>query len=601
MANSGKSPKKTRNLKKVPTANKPSVETLRKKGVTVKQNTPKEKKEKQVPPSSVSVKKKTSSSVKKKAPETKIPKNKNVPKEKTEKDLISITKKEKDFSVQKKEKVIKKEEASPKKKAPAKIIESAREDGPRLKDHSSEKKEKQVPHFEENRKDKKIKKNVPKKVLTMEELRARRMKKIFCWVLFFCITILAIEGIYILYQNYQSEQKNVYYDALTSVAVDREEVVSVGSSFFKYSKNNSYTDGIEKGKFVKYDQRGNLLFEKMYEQGNNSTFTSVLVLEDGYLVTGSAEYSKYQTDNQIRDALLIKYNKKGDKIWEKTYKVLSNSSFQKAILTSDGYIVVGQSIYENMEMGNHTTGGGIIVKYDFDGNVIWEANHGGNKSGILRDVVEAGDAYYAVGRDSKDTGILVKFSKNGKYQWHKNYSYTDSEGFMGIAYSHQGLYVVGSRKILSGTDEEKEKSDRVTNNTDAVFIKYDLNGNIVFQKRFGGSSYERYNAILSSGDYLYVVGHTTSQDSGLKVTTDTDEMTGIVAKYDLNGHIVRKDVFGGSNNDNLLAIATDNSNLYIAGYSNSKDGNLVTDFDNGKDYFGKYFKIDYRFRILQVE
>ncbi len=32
----------------------------------------------------------------------------------------------------------------------------------------------------------------------------------------------------------------------------------------------------------------------------------------------------------------------------------------------DGYLVIGQSILENMTIGNDPNGGAIMVKYDFD-------------------------------------------------------------------------------------------------------------------------------------------------------------------------------------------------------------------------------------------
>ena len=73
--------------------------------------------------------------------------------------------------------------------------------------------------------------------------------------------------------------------------------------------------------------------------------------------------------------MIIKYDKDGNIVWEKFYHVVTYTRFNKVIETSDGYVAIGQSIYANMEMGNNTTGGGIIVKYDKDGNEIWHNNH----------------------------------------------------------------------------------------------------------------------------------------------------------------------------------------------------------------------------------
>ena len=52
-------------------------------------------------------------------------------------------------------------------------------------------------------------------------------------------------------------------------------------------------------------------------------------------------------------------------------------------------------------------------------------------------------------------------------------------------------------------------------------------------------------------------------------------MTGLIVRYDINGNILKKEVLGGSNNDNLTNIATDGISFYVVGYSNSNNGNAI--------------------------
>ena len=424
-------------------------------------------------------------------------------------------------------------------------------------------------------------------------------KKWIIRIVVLCVTIILVETIYFIYHKIDMEHHTIYYDSLNSVSIDNMDIVLVGSSNFKYSKYYGYTNGLEKAKLIKYNSNGEILFEKMYDKGINTTFSSVISVSDGYVAVGSGEFSEQEQQDGGREAIIVKYSKDGNIIWEKYYQVVTNTRFNKVIETVDGYIAIGQSIYANMEMGNHTTGGGIIVKYDKDGNEIWHNNHGGMKSGNFNDVVEVNGDFYVVGKDATDSANLVKFNGNGEYQWHKNYSYTDEIGFTGIAYLEHSLYVVGAKKILpEGTGNE---DNRDTTNTDALLIKYDLDGNIIFEKNFGGSKYERYNSILTYRNDLYIVGHTTSTDAGLKINTDGELMTGILVRYDSNGNILKKESLGGSNNDNLTDIVTDGVSLYISAYSNSKDGNITTAKNNGKDYFGKVIKLDFKFRTLLVK
>lgn len=452
-----------------------------------------------------------------------------------------------------------------------------------------------------NNKSKKVAKkdkNKVKKKITIPTF-SKKTKICLLVVAIICIVIIVAEIGYLVYRQNYIDRNTIYYDSLNSLAIDDMDIVAVGSSNFRYSKNYSYTKGLEKAKIIKYDKNGKIVFEKMYKTGINTTFSSIINVSDGYIVVGSGVFSKEEQQNEAREAIIIKYDKEGNIVWEKFYQVVTNTRFNKVIATNDGYIVVGQSIYANMEMGNHTTGGGIIVKYDFDGNEVWHNNHGGMKSGNFNDVVEVNGEFYVVGKDATDSANIVKYDGNGQYKWHKNYSYTDGIGFTGIAYLDNSLYVVGSKKILpEGTGDSDQRN---TTNTDALLVKYDLDGKVILEKCFGGSNYERYNSILAYRNDLYVIGHTTSKDAGIKVSTDGELMTGILLRYDKNGNILKKVSFGGSNNDNLTDIITDSASIYISAYSNSGDGNMTTARNNGKDYFGKVVKLDFKFRTLMVK
>lgn len=428
---------------------------------------------------------------------------------------------------------------------------------------------------------------------------SKKTKIAFIVVAIICGLIIIAESIMLVLHFMDVEKNTTYYDMYNSVTLDDTDILAVGQSDFRYSDDYSYTKDYVKAKLIKYDKNGKILFEKMYEKGITTTFNSVITVDDGYIVVGSGIFSDKEMEAEGREAFIVKYDKDGNIVWENFYSVLTNTAFNKVILVDDGYIAIGQSIYANFEMGNHTTGGGIIVKYGFDGKEKWHNNHGGTKSGSFNDIVKVGSDFYVVGKDGVDSANIVKYDKTGKYLWHKNYRYTDALGFTGITYVDNSLYVVGSKKILpEGTTDE---DDRTTDNTDCLLVKYDLEGTIVFEKAFGGSSNERYNSIVSYHNNLYVVGHTTSKDAGLIIDTDGELLTGIAVRYDIDGNILKKVVYGGSNNETLTDIVTDGVSLFVSGYSNSKDSTVGTSKDNGKDYFGRIVKSDLKFRKLMVK
>lgn len=404
-----------------------------------------------------------------------------------------------------------------------------------------------------------------------------------------CILIILIEGVLFFYLKHKQDANSIYYDAYQMVVPDGNDYVAVGSSDFKYSKDHDYTNGIERGRLVKLDSNGKIILDVLYDRGLSSNFSSVLVHDDFYYVTGSGVFDEYQQENKIGDAFLIKFDKNGNKIWEKYYGVLSNTKFNKMILVSDGIVVIGQSIYEAMEVGNHSTGGGVIVKYDFDGNKIWNNNHGGNKSGNFNDIIEVDGDFYVVGKDATDSGNLIKFDKNGEYKWHKNFSYTDSLGLQDLIYFNDKIYVVGSKKIL----EDEKAEDRKTENTDGVILVFDKKGNQKKEVTFGGAKLERFTDIASDEEFIYITGVSDSLDSSLEIVKQSEENLsyGYVLKYDKNLELVSSKVLGGENNDILTNMELIDNKFYVSMYSNSKEGTIAKD-NNGKDYFGKVIEFN---------
>ena len=76
-------------------------------------------------------------------------------------------------------------------------------------------------------------------------------------------------------------------------------------------------------------------------------------VDDGYIAVGSYVYEEKQLSINTRDGLIVKYDFDGNVLWSKNYQVLGDTEFKKILVLEDGFLVVGQSIYENLEIGNH--------------------------------------------------------------------------------------------------------------------------------------------------------------------------------------------------------------------------------------------------------
>ena len=458
---------------------------------------------------------------------------------------------------------------------------------------------------------KKAKKEVDKSVVFK-----RRFKVVFIISLIIIISELVV--MYFINLNRESQIK--YIDNYYSIKNYDDYYLALGSSNFKYSKYNDikiyeYKDlneetqplvkaYAEQAKLVKLDKELNTIFESTFECDFDSTFYDAIIKDQDIYVVGSYVYNEEQVSSKTRDALLAKYNKDGKMEWFKNFQILGDTEFKKIILADDGLIVVGQSIYENMQIGTHDMGGAIILKYDFDGNIIWKNNFGGNKSGIFNDIVKVDDGYIAVGKDAANYGMIAKFTFDGYLLWVKNYANTDEYGFSRAFVKDDKIYIAGA----FNTSDEKDEEGNIIFEYDAAIFVYDLNGELVDLYSIGGSKLDRFNSLLLLDNSILAVGCTKSSDieiSGIKNTDLEDTIDGMIVEFDYSGKILETKSYAGKKNESLndiieAILETENlinntKNYIVVGYSNSK---IKVFKGNGKDYFSKVIKFDNKLNII---
>lgn len=367
--------------------------------------------------------------------------------------------------------------------------------------------------------------NKNKKVKVEKKDNSKLFKKIGI----ICGIVLVLELIIMLSMKIIRERNIDHVDALYDLIKADDGYIGVGISDFSSSDNINtkiyeYTDSTTKDKqniianqsrIAKYDSNFNLLWEKTYDNKYDSTFYNVLKVDDGYIAVGSLVSKYEQIEVNTRDALIVKYDSNGKELWHQTYHVLSDTEFYKAIDDGDGNIVViGQSIYENMEMGSHITGGGIIVRYDKDGNLLAHNNYGGNKSGSFNDIIKVDDGYIVCGKDATNYGIVVKYKKDfnrdskdttlisNKIAWQRTYSNTDNIGFSGMVINKDIIYVVGAVNVSN----EKDDKGNTKFKYDAGIVLYSLKGKQLDYYSIGDKTYHRFNSVILDNDNLILTG-----------------------------------------------------------------------------------------------
>ena len=417
-----------------------------------------------------------------------------------------------------------------------------------------------------------------------KELKVEQ-KKLVKWlrvIIVLCIAIIVIEVCYIGLSYYNRTKSVVYTDTLNSFKEIDDGYLVVGNSDFKNSEFNSYQKDYNKAKFAKYNSDFEVEFESAYTKGYSSYFSDVIEYNDGFIAVGGAQYDEQQVEDNATDGLVVLYDKEGKQVDTKSVQIAGDTTFNKVLLVDDGFIVVGQSILQNMVIGNDPDGGALIIKYDFDLNEVWRANYGGSKSAIFNDAVIDGDYLYLVGKDATRYGVIAKYTLDGEKVFVKSYEYTDTVGFSSIVKVGDEFFVAGSKTInIDAKDEDKV--------TEGLVVKYDADGNVLDEVTFSRNNALRFNKIVSDGDDLIVVGHTYKKDE--EKSTDKYnylDYRGIIVKYNTDLEKKANNKENGSGVDYFSDVIVTDDGYLVGGATSSEE--LGSNNKDYRTYFLKYNK-----------
>lgn len=132
-----------------------------------------------------------------------------------------------------------------------------------------------------------------------------------------------------------------------------------------------------------------------------------------------------------------------------------------------------------------------------------------------------------------------------------------------------GLLVVGSTESINGD---------ITNHIsgmDALIIKLDLSGNILWSKCLGGTGFDELNALEITFDGgIIVCGVTSSNDFDISGNHGASDY--MIMKLDSSGNLLWQKCFGGTADDHAYDIhQTSDSGFIVAGESYSADGDVI--------------------------
>jgi len=310
------------------------------------------------------------------------------------------------------------------------------------------------------------------------------------------------------------------------------------------------------------------------ERGQAGEKTWDIIKVDAYLyVLGNI----WAEQNNL-DLILLKYTEDGQLIWNKTWD--GGFDDEGLVITSDGSsLYVGGLTF--VEFGGAMTSRALLQRYDLEGNLLVTKTWGDNVDGHYEvdGLALVGDYLYVShwnatrGTPMRSTAIVKKIEKtflsDTDWLWSRSIGdpvkFTTVDGH--IYADNTGVWITG--RINS--------SDFFVGG-DAYLTKFDSNGNQLWTQAFGGDYFDNALSLVSDGEYIYITGWTQ-----VNPMTGFDGIDAMLAKYDLDGNMVWEKTIGGDKLELSRGVAADDTYLYVtyitASWGNGRTDTILAQYD----------------------
>ncbi len=245
-----------------------------------------------------------------------------------------------------------------------------------------------------------------------------------------------------------------------------------------------------------------IAFQKTYGGINPDEGHSVQQTADGGYIIGGYSNSFGANDG---DVYLLKIDSIGDTLWSKTYGGSAVDYGRSVQQTTDGgYVIAGHS-----DFGPFSGGDQYIVKTDVNGTLMWSKAIGEGASDISYSIQQTADGGYIVsGTQWSFTGgldlYLIRMDTIGNIIWARSYGGGSFKNHYGrsVQQTTDGGFIIAGETNRSG-------------NYDIFLVKINANGDTLWTKTYGGSSWDVGYSVQQTADGGFIIaGETTSFGPG---------------------------------------------------------------------------------------
>ncbi len=278
-------------------------------------------------------------------------------------------------------------------------------------------------------------------------------------------------------------------------------LLPVDDGFLAVGSSCSIINNTTVGWALKLDSEGNMLWNQtyLYHTAVGTEIRYAANLTDGYLLVGNV----FQSTGDI-DGYIARTDLEGNIVWQTFRGGASIDKLFGGVVANDGDFYVYGLTYSYGD----GTAAGWVIKLEGDGTMVWNHIYGQGEDTTLRSAVVADDGCVVAGyQDPHSTGsyvfCLYKVASDGDVVWNQTYGGSQSQKAYSITKASDGGYV------LVGDVTSPQTS------TDALAVKVDTDGQMVWRQQVGGSQADSPSYVTPTQDGGYLLaGFTFSYGAG---------------------------------------------------------------------------------------
>ena len=178
-------------------------------------------------------------------------------------------------------------------------------------------------------------------------------------------------------------------------------------------------------------------------------------------------------------------------------------------------------------------------------DILWEKSYGGKQADYLTDAIPTADYGFILGGSSltpnRDNPLskgnydycIWKVKENGDIEWQKSYGGSDNDMLYSIKATNDGGFLLAG---ISNSSIGGQKKDNRIGQNDIWILKLDARGTEMWQKTLGGLSEEQLATIIITKDNGFLIGASSESDVCNYKTSETNKNT-IYKNADSNGSL----------------------------------------------------------------